>query len=173
MDLRPGEEKKINLNIQSKTNVNTEIVILSNKSISENVKLNINPNHLSILPLGNSSSSLSVHSAENTIPQTYIVPFSVKMSLPSLTKLTGSGQSYNFINPVYTTINKNYYLTITLLPKLSFDEWLNDIIKKWISPISGLWTFLAGVGTVIAPLIIRMYSKKRKNLRIMFLIILD
>jgi len=35
MDLRPGEEKKINLNIQSKTNVNTEIVILSNKSIQK------------------------------------------------------------------------------------------------------------------------------------------
>jgi hypothetical protein len=29
--------------------------------------------------------------------------------------------------------------------------------------VSGIWTFLAGVGAVIAPLIIQLYRKRRKD----------
>ena len=50
-----------------------------------------------------------------------------------------------------------------MLPPYSFSEYLNNFVVGYISPISGLWTFLAGVGAVVVPLIAKMYSRKRNE----------
>jgi hypothetical protein len=49
------------------------------------------------------------------------------------------------------------------LPPYTEQEHLNNIVNSWISPLSSLWTFLAGIGAIIVPLIIRFYSKKSKK----------
>jgi hypothetical protein len=36
-------------------------------------------------------------------------------------------------------------------------------VNTWITPITGVWTFLAGVGAVIAPLIISIYRKRKQD----------
>jgi hypothetical protein len=64
-------------------------------------------------------------------------------------------------NSVSANILENANLTITVLEPMSASEHLNNIYVAWLSPIGGIWTFLAGVGAVIAPLIIRAYNKKK------------
>ena len=35
--------------------------------------------------------------------------------------------------------------------------------NAWIAPVSGIWTFLAGIGAVVAPLIVKLYRDKRRT----------
>jgi hypothetical protein len=160
LELRPGEEKNINLNIQSKTNINSQVLI-SVERINDNIQVNPYPDLLSILPLANATYTLVVNATHNAIPGSYTIPLSINMSFPRTVDVSAFGQSFGYSNQIISTINKNSYLTITILPKLTTEEHLNNFVNSWINPISGLWTFLAGVGAVIAPLIIRMYSKKQ------------
>jgi hypothetical protein len=55
---------------------------------------------------------------------------------------------------------------ITVLPPLTLQEHLNNFVKSWLTPITGIWTFLAGVATVITPVVIRIYSNRKKKGRI-------
>jgi hypothetical protein len=36
-------------------------------------------------------------------------------------------------------------------------------VKTWITPVTGIWTFLAGVATVLTPFVIRLYNKKARK----------
>jgi hypothetical protein len=54
-------------------------------------------------------------------------------------------------------------LTLTVLPPYTDAEKLSNFTNTWITPIQGIWTFLAGVGAVIAPLIINLYRKKQNK----------
>jgi uncharacterized Tic20 family protein len=49
------------------------------------------------------------------------------------------------------------------MPPSTFSQQLNNFVKDWISPISGLWSFLAGIAVIIGPLAIRWYSKKHNK----------
>jgi hypothetical protein len=51
-------------------------------------------------------------------------------------------------------------LTLTILPSYTAQELLSNFTNTWITPITGIWTFLAGVAAVIALLIINLYRKK-------------
>jgi hypothetical protein len=54
-------------------------------------------------------------------------------------------------------------LTLTVIPPYTINELFSNFVSSWITPITGLWTFLAGVGAVVAPWFISMYRKKQKN----------
>ena len=66
-------------------------------------------------------------------------------------------------NSLSANVTERSNLTITLLPALTVSEHLNNIYSAWISPISGISTFLLGVGAVIVPVFIRKYNKKRNK----------
>jgi hypothetical protein len=54
-------------------------------------------------------------------------------------------------------------LTLTVLPPYTTPELLSNFTEAWITPISGIWTFIAGVGTVVAPLLLYLYRKREKE----------
>jgi len=58
-------------------------------------------------------------------------------------------------------VNPKYHILLTLLTTV--DQNLHNFVNSWITPISGMWTFLAGVAAVIGPLIIRRRQKKQKE----------
>ena len=60
------------------------------------------------------------------------------------------------------TIDKKSNITLTV-HRLTDAERLNKLYSEWVIPISGIWTFLAGAGAGIAPLIAWLYNKKRKK----------
>ena len=49
------------------------------------------------------------------------------------------------------------------MPHYSWNEQLNSFVNSTITSMSGLWTFVAGVGAVATPLIIHFFRKKQKN----------
>ena len=51
-------------------------------------------------------------------------------------------------------------LTLTVLPPYTPGELVNNFVNTWITPISGMWSFFAGVAAVLTPAIIKFYRKK-------------
>jgi hypothetical protein len=49
------------------------------------------------------------------------------------------------------------------MPTYTAEETLHNFVNSWVTPISGMWSFLAGVAVVIGPLIIRRRQKKQKE----------
>lgn len=175
--LRPGEEKQVILNVRSKADIVTNLEFNYNHSsamshrkpvLPDGINFKINPSNLTLFPMGGGLTTLTINSTEDTLPQSFTVPIPVKISLPKLyppKEYNSTFSSFRFLfeRQTLTTVTNDYFLTITLLPKLSFDEWLNDAVSRWVSPFSALWTFLAGIGAVVAPLVIRMYTRKKKK----------
>jgi hypothetical protein len=54
-------------------------------------------------------------------------------------------------------------MTLSILPPPTIPEQLNNFVRDWISPISGLWSFLAGVAVIVGPFAIRRYSRKHNK----------
>ena len=48
-----------------------------------------------------------------------------------------------------------------MLPPYTMQEQLNNFVNSWITPVNGLWSFLAGIAAVITPLIIRRKQKSQ------------
>jgi hypothetical protein len=78
------------------------------------------------------------------------------------TSITNRGGE-TFSNNRSVSIVESSNLTLTVLPPYTTQEHLTNFTNAWITPVSGIWTFLAGVGAVVAPVIIALYRKKRKR----------
>ena len=59
--------------------------------------------------------------------------------------------------------NLDLQRNLTVLRPLTAEEHLEIFYKSWVSPITGIWTFMAGIGAVIAPLIISIYRKRQSE----------
>lgn len=160
--LRPGEEKNIELQIKSNTKLNSHVSFSTNTN--DGLDLTFIPNQIFVYPLGLSISKLHIKALENAEQGIHTVPISSYITFPTTFINLLSEQRIN--NNESASIIKPSNFTITILPPLRPDEYLNNFYNAWLSPISGIWTFLAGVAVIIAPLIIRTYNRKNKNKKI-------
>lgn len=158
--LRPGEEKNIEMQVKSDTKFNSELFLGTNEP--KGLQLNFIPNQTAIPALSLVTSQLQIKASENVTVRPYTLPIFANLSFPTEVQIPGSGGDI-MNNSVSASILENSNLTITVLEPMSASEHLNNIYVAWVSPISGIWTFLAGVGAVIAPLIIRAYNKKKNK----------
>jgi hypothetical protein len=156
--LRPGEQKNIELQIKSSTGIPAMVSLFTNKI--NDIELKFIPNETSVPPLGMATSILQILVSKDAKPDPYTLPINANISFTPTIREDSSGQKFK---PKSIAIPNNSDLTITILPPLSFKEHLNNFYITWLAPISGIWTFLAGIGAVIAPLIVRMYSRKQKK----------
>ena len=160
--LRPGEEKTVELKITSTTDVKSQIFLSTNRT--NDVKLNFIPNRTSISPNGFVTSLIHVNASASAKPNPYTLPIFVSISIPTEAKTRRSSDTGEVaFNPTSASIAKSSNMTITVLPPFTLGEQLSNFYSTWISPISGIWTFLAGVAPTITPLVIRIYSKKSKK----------
>lgn len=161
LDLRPAEEKTIRLQIKSNTNTRSDVFLATNKT--DGVELTLSPNKASIPPYGLATSRLNVKVSENVKPFEYLIPISANMSIPTESKIRGSVSNDIMRNSISANISQNSNFTLDVLPPLSPAEQLNNFYQSWLSPISGIWTFLVGVATVTIPFIIRLYTRKKNK----------
>ncbi len=161
IDLRPGEEKTIRLQIKSDTNTKSEVSFSTNQT--DDIKLSLSPKKTSIPPHGLATSHLHIEVSDNAQPFEYTLPLSANMSIPTESKMRGSVINDITRNSVSANITENSNFTLTVLPPLRPDEHLNNFVNAWINPVSGMWSFLAGVAAVIGPFVIRLYAKKKQN----------
>jgi hypothetical protein len=161
IDLRPGEDKTIRLQIKSDTNTKSEVYFSTNQT--DDIKLSLSPEKTSISPYGLATSRLHIKVSDNAQPFEYILPLSANMSIPTKSKIRGNVIDDITRNSVSANITENSNLTLTVLPPLRPDEHLNNFVNAWITPVSGMWSFLAGVAVIVGPLVIRLYAKKKQN----------
>jgi len=157
--LRPGEEKDIQLRLNSTAYSPSNATFSTNQT--EGLKITFTPNRTSVPANGMVVSNLHVKASENIEDRGYTLPIYATISFP--TKVGIKGQDKIFNNTLSERINENSYLTLTVLRPLTTEEHLEIFYKSWVSPITGIWTFMAGIGAVIAPLIISIYRKRQSK----------
>lgn len=169
--LRPGDERDIEVTIKGNTHLPSEAFLTpfyhnGNNNISYNKKLievSFIPNRTSIMQYGSATSTMHIKALDNdseTNPYGTTIPISANISFPT-TITNRAGDIFNNSKSVDLLQTSN--LTLTILPPYSLGEKFNSFVSTWVTPMTGIWTFLAGVAAVLAPLIIRFYRKKEKN----------
>jgi hypothetical protein len=161
--LRPGEEQNIQLQVKGNTDLQSEAVLTAddNNDLSNDIKVNFFPsNKTSIPPSGSGTYSLTIRTNETAEPRSYTFPIIANISFPTAITNRG-GETFN--NNKSVSIIESSNLTLTVLPPYTSPEVLSNFTEAWITPISGIWTFIAGVGTVVAPMLLYLYRKRKKN----------
>ena len=195
LELRPGEEKDIEILVKGNTDLQSSALLFTNYSNliipninkdsnipspsscyaeSRNIynncsnnkadlKISFTPNLTSIMPRGFGTSTMHIKALDNIDqkePYSITIPIITNISFPT-TIANRAGDLFN--NSKSVSLLQISDLTFTILPPYTAQEEFNKFISGWINPISGLWTFLAGVAVVLTPLIIRIYNKKKKK----------
>jgi hypothetical protein len=158
--LRPGEEKNVKLEIKGNTDLESEAVITPQNSYTDDIKVSVSPNKTSISPSASGSSTLHIMALEGAEAKPYTFPVTANISFP--TSITNRGGE-TFSNNRSVSIMESSNLTLTVLPPYTTQEQLSNFTNAWITPVSGIWTFLAGVGVVVGPLILALYRRKRRR----------
>jgi hypothetical protein len=159
--LRPGEEKNVQFQLKGNTDLQSESLLTADNDYGNNVQLHFYPNNKTSIPPSGSGSFSLVLKANNTAePRSYTFPITANISFP--TSITNRGGE-TFNNNRSVNIIESSNLTLTVLPPYSAPELLSNFTTAWITPLSGIWTFVAGIGTVVAPLLLYLYRKRKKN----------
>jgi hypothetical protein len=166
LEIREDENKTVQLRVESKTNLNSNISIIVHKPKGVSAKLETS--YFSLQPNATGVTDLLVGVEGNISSRAFTIPIDVKMYFPSKQSITSvtnlkEKNTFSFNNTFSANINKHADLTVIIKPALRWDERLNIFVTSIITPLSGLWTFLAGVAVVVGPLIFRLYSKKSKK----------
>jgi len=160
--LMPGEEKNVNVEIGGIKNLPAE-ASFSIDSIPNGVNTTFTPDNVTIPSSSNGTTTLRIKVLNNnsvSVPTEDILPIKANISFP--TTITNRGGD-TFSNNKSVNLNESSSFTLTLQPGYTDSQKLANFVHSWIDPISGLWTFLAGIGTAISPLIIYLYKNRHKK----------
>jgi hypothetical protein len=175
LTLRPGESSNVEVALKGNIDLPTRAFFISNYAnnntgvLSEQDKKNNElqikfiQNKISIPSFGTGTTVLNIK-----VPDNYnagnggslTIPIAANISFPTTITNRGGESFSNLKNQSMSTVSN---LTLTVLPPYDTGERLNNFVSTWITPISGMWSFLAGVAAVLTPVIIKLYNKKRKN----------
>jgi hypothetical protein len=162
VELRPGEEKNIRLQLRSNSNIPAKVhFILDNDTLRDRIISDLSADEISIPPYGLVTSNLKLRSLENTSVDSYTLP--ILASLDIATVATTRRSTETITNLQNQSLDQSSYFTIKVLPSLTLEQKLEIFLKQWILPLTGIWTFIAGVAAVMVPLIIRLYRKNKKK----------
>jgi hypothetical protein len=156
LTLRPGEEQKAELRIE---NDNSELnaLIDVHTNMSKDLELNISPNHVYLPQNGMATLMLDIKARRDATEGPHTVPILARIAFPTSLKSMISGERIDNMESASLPLQSNF--TVTVLPPLRFDEYLNSFYNSWLAPVSGI----VGLAAVIAPLFVYLYKKKQKN----------
>lgn len=159
VNLFPGENKSIVLQIKSNTNLNSNVTIYTDHTEDKNIMITPIPRVLPIIPSGIASSLLETKASEDAKAHPYTIPIYISISFPTAVANWLSGTI--LANPQSAIINKLSNLTITVHQPLSFQEQVKNIWESWGAPINGFVGIITAIcGGGIAGLV---YKKLRHN----------
>ena len=160
LELRPGEEKNVQLRIKSEANIDSYASI-STKKTEDDIQTNLSSDLISILPFGNGITTIKVMALGDATVGSYELPLLLNVSSQKVLEATDP-TGFQLGDYTSTGIPKNFILTVNVLPGPGPKEHL-DNFAAFISPLNSVWTFLAAIGAVIVPLIIRRKQKDQKE----------
>jgi hypothetical protein len=162
VELRAGDEKNIILQLRSNSNVPAKVhFILDNESFGDRIRADLSADKISVPPYGLVTSNIKIRPLEDTAVDSYTLPIHASLDIATVATTRRSVEAIT--NLQNQSLNKSSYFTITVLPSLTFEQKLDNFVKQWVLPLTGIWTFLAGVGAVMVPLIIRIYRKSKNR----------
>ena len=164
--LRPGEDINVELAIKGNVNLPTQAFIseiTDANNIAKEQKIDFIQNNISIPPSGVGTSTFVVRLEDNAKSGSYTIPIGANISFPTTITNRG-GESFSNSKSISSDTASN--LTLTVLPPYTAEERFNSFVNAWVTPISGIWTFLAGVTAVLTPLIIKLYKKRKRKMRV-------
>jgi hypothetical protein len=162
--MRPGEENNILVEIKGIANLQSEATLSIDNS-RKDLLTTLIPNRTSIPSSSSGTSNLHIKVFDNTTvgtPTPVILPLRAIITFP--TAITNRGGD-TFSNNRSINLPESSNFTLTIMPHYTPAEQLNNFVNTWITPASGIWTFLAGIGAVVAPLFVHFYRKKQKPRR--------
>jgi hypothetical protein len=155
-NLRPGEERNIQVQIKSFTALPFEVSLSA--EASKNLELTFRPNKTSGIPNDLTVSTLHIKVLPNATEQTYTLPIHANILLTPTNNLNNS------TSPQITKISN---FTITVSPPLGLSEQISTAWSGFGSAINGFVTLLAaiiGIGGIIGGWFLRKFrSKGKKN----------
>jgi hypothetical protein len=182
--LRPNEERTVQLQIKGNTDLQSEAVVTTtaaaitntltvasqsnNTNITDNnllygnkdISMQFTPDKVPVPPSGVGTSTVYIKALQNATAKLYTFPITTNISFPTSIMNRG-GEIFN--NSRSVNVMESANLTLTVLPPYTFDEQMNNFVTAWIAPISGVWSFIAGVGAVVVPLFLYFYRKSLGN----------
>lgn len=164
IELRPGEGKNIGITVNGNSNIESELKLDIDHKHDNIIKSSFFPPE-TIIPAngGEGTSTLNIKVPANASIE-HIMPLSIPVYANiSFPNLIGNRGGDVFFNNKSVSLSEFSSLSVSILPPYDIPQQLNNIVNSWINPLSSLWTFLAGIGAVIIPLIIKFYSKSNQR----------
>jgi hypothetical protein len=166
INLRPGDEANVELKLKSNINIRSHAFLSVNKS--NDIQTSIIPNETFLPPNGISTPTLTIKALNDAKPHPYTLPIIANFSIPTEAKSMTTTEAHTLTSEIArssdtTFTNQVSNLTLVVQPPYTLSEQLTNFVTSWITPISGLWSFLAGVAAVATPLIIRKKTKKQNE----------
>ncbi|MGE5705624.1 MAG: hypothetical protein ACM3XP_02770 [Nitrososphaerales archaeon] len=163
IQLRPGDNANIEVKVKGNSNIESHLVLAMDHKYDEMIDTKFLPQKTTIPRNGEGTSTLEIE-----IPENITVKDTVPLSLPIYTNISFPNVVSNrggdiFYNNKTVSLNDSASLSISVIPPFTWEENLNNFTNTYITPISGLWTFIIGVGTVMIPLIVKLYRRKQRD----------
>jgi hypothetical protein len=153
--LRPGETRNIELQVQSMTNLKSNIELYNNNV--NDLEVSFEPNYLFVPPNGISTTHLKIKALENSDIGPLTVPIYAKIFFVTEGELRG-GQDFKG-DPTIGNITEDVNLAIEILRPLTPQEHLNTFFTEWFTPLTAMYQTISGI---IGITIGWIYGKRRK-----------
>jgi hypothetical protein len=162
VSLFPGENKTIELQIKSNTNLDSHILLYPSNQ-TDSIKLTFTPREISIPPSGLATSLLHIKASESATVHPYTIPIFAKISFPTTISNWLSGDI--LYKPASATINKASNFTATIQEPLTPSQQIRNIWESWGLPISGFVALITalGGGGIVGWFLKTLKSKRSKQ----------
>lgn len=162
LTLLPGEEENIELNFTTTTPWNWNITFHTSPSAEFETEFGVND----ALLISDSELATRMHLKvlPNATHDLHLIPITASAGLKGIT-LALPSEYEAYPEDVSRTYNETENLKVIVLEPPSMAENFNNFVDVWITPISGLWAFFAAAAALLAPLIIKIYKKRKQAAR--------
>jgi hypothetical protein len=170
LTLTPGESKTVGVTVNT-TQGYEPIVNLSAASQTHNnvyAEFKKGFNQLQVPSFGIATTAMTITALPNATIAPYTLTIFANSSFPPEQLIKAKLSSSNPVQSIFPSSAEQSENVISQpsTMALTVEEpkpVLETFVNSWITPVSGIWTFVAGVGTVLAPFIVYIYNRKRKK----------
>jgi hypothetical protein len=139
-DMRPGDEKDIQLRVKSFTTLPFQLLLSTEEKKKNGLEITFRPNKTSGVPGELTISNLHVKVLPNATAQPYTFPIHANIFLtPVFNPGTSASASISTIS--------NF--TVSVIPPFTFQEHLANFVKDWFNPLTGIVTTISAIASGI------------------------
>ena len=160
LNLFPGEEENIELNFTTTTPWDWSISF--NTKPSGEFETEFDSKETQLISGSEITTKINLKALLNATQTMHLIPITASAQLKGV-NLTLPSEYRGYPDDFSRTYNETEYLKVIVSKPPSVAENFNNFVNTWITPITGIWVLFAGIATALAPLIIKIYRKKKNE----------